>query len=211
MKPKYFPFSPWPARGRILDPGISGRYTPVRTLVLNRNIRNIKRKNTVEQVFLGIDIGTSGTKTLAIRPDGTIVGKASAEYPCSAPRPLWSEQNPDDWYRAVVKTVRDVVAASGIAPSAVRGIGLSGQMHGSVFLDAAGNVVRPAILWNDQRCRRVCRHRKCRRWPTRTSAGRQSGHDRVYRTEDSLASKNEPDAFAHTVKSSFRKMRFAVG
>ncbi|MBR6481435.1 MAG: xylulokinase, partial [Thermoguttaceae bacterium] len=84
----------------------------------------------MEQVFLGIDIGTSGTKTLAIRADGAVLGKASAEYPCSAPKPLWSEQNPDDWYRAVVRTVREAVAASGVGPSAVRGIGLSGQMHG---------------------------------------------------------------------------------
>ena len=91
----------------------------------------------MDQVFLGIDIGTSGTKTLAIRADGAIIAKASAEYPCSAPKPLWSEQDPDDWYRAVVKTVREVVAAGGISPSAVRGIGLSGQMHGSVFLDEA--------------------------------------------------------------------------
>ena len=110
----------------------------------------------METVFLGIDIGTSGTKTLAIREDGTIIGKASAEYPCFAPRPLWSEQNPDDWYSAVVKTVRQVTASAGIAPSAVRGIGLSGQMHGSVFLDAAGKVIRPAILWNDQRTVAEC-------------------------------------------------------
>lgn len=161
-----------------------------------------KRKNTVEQVFLGIDIGTSGTKTLAIRPDGTIVGKASAEYPCSAPRPLWSEQNPDDWYRAVVKTVRDVVAASGIAPSAVRGIGLSGQMHGSVFLDAAGNVVRPAILWNDQRTAEECvdienavggRPELIRLAANPVMTGFTAPKILWLR-------KNEPDAFARTVK-----------
>ncbi len=110
----------------------------------------------MEQVFLGIDIGTSGTKTLAIRADGAVLGKASAEYPCSAPKPLWSEQNPDDWYRAVVRTVREAVAASGVGPSAVRGIGLSGQMHGSVFLDEAQKVIRPAILWNDQRTAEEC-------------------------------------------------------
>lgn len=107
-------------------------------------------------IYLGIDIGTSGTKTLAIRSDGTLLGSAGAEYPCSAPRPLWSEQNPDDWWKAVVTTVRKVVAENRIEPSEVRGIGLSGQMHGSVFLDAENKVLRPAILWNDQRTAAQC-------------------------------------------------------
>lgn len=108
-------------------------------------------------VLLGIDIGTSGTKTLAVRADGTILGSASAEYPCSVPRPLWSEQNPDDWWRAVVETVRRVVSENRIPPSEIRGIGLSGQMHGSVFLDKNDRVLRPAILWNDQRTAEECR------------------------------------------------------
>ena len=108
-------------------------------------------------VLLGIDIGTSGTKTLAIRADGTLLGSASAEYPCSTPEPLWSEQNPDDWWRAVVETVRRVLAENEITPSEVKGIGLSGQMHGSVFLDAQNRVIRPAILWNDQRTAQECR------------------------------------------------------
>lgn len=108
-------------------------------------------------IYLGIDIGTSGTKTLAIRGDGTLLGSASAEYPCFTPKPLWSEQNPDDWWRAVVETVRRVVAENGLTPSEVRGIGLSGQMHGSVFLDKNDRVLRPAILWNDQRTAKECR------------------------------------------------------
>ena len=107
-------------------------------------------------IYLGIDIGTSGTKTLAIRPDGTLLGSAVAEYPCSAPRPLWSEQDPDDWWKAVVATVRKVVADNRLDPKEVRGIGLSGQMHGSVFLDAENRVLRPAILWNDQRTAEQC-------------------------------------------------------
>lgn len=108
-------------------------------------------------VYLGIDIGTSGTKTLAIRGDGRVLGSAAAEYPCYAPKPLWSEQNPDDWFRAVGETVRRVVSENGIDPASVRGIGLSGQMHGSVFLDKEDRVIRPAILWNDQRTAAECR------------------------------------------------------
>ncbi|MBR6386866.1 MAG: xylulokinase, partial [Thermoguttaceae bacterium] len=107
-------------------------------------------------VYLGIDVGTSGTKVLAIRADGTILASGVGEYPCYAPRPLWSEQNPEDWRKAVVETVPQVLAKAGVKGSDVRGIGLSGQMHGSVFLDADNNVIRPAILWNDQRTAKEC-------------------------------------------------------
>ena len=86
--------------------------------------------------LLGIDIGTSGTKTICIAPDGKILSVASATYPCAAPRPLWSEQNPEDWWNAVVKTVREAVSKAGVPASEVKAIGLSGQMHGSVFFDA---------------------------------------------------------------------------
>jgi xylulokinase len=107
--------------------------------------------------YLGIDIGTSGTKTLAVKPDGTILASATEEYPCYSPKPLWSEQNPDDWKNAVVKTVRKAVEKAELKPSDVKGIGLSGQMHGSVFLDKNGKVIRPAILWNDQRTVAECK------------------------------------------------------
>ncbi len=107
-------------------------------------------------ISLGIDIGTSGTKTLAIDSKGVILGSAAAEYPCYAPRPLWSEQNPEDWRNAVVQTVRSVVRQIGAKPEDVKSIGLSGQMHGSVFLDKNDQVIRPAILWNDQRTAREC-------------------------------------------------------
>jgi xylulokinase len=107
-------------------------------------------------VTLGIDIGTSGTKTLAIRETGEILASASAEYPCSYPRPGWSEQHPDLWWDATCRTIRDVIAKAGIKPAEIKGIGLSGQMHGSVFLDEAGQVVRPALLWNDQRTQAEC-------------------------------------------------------
>jgi xylulokinase len=106
--------------------------------------------------FLGIDIGTSGTKTLIINPRGKVLAEANARYPLYHPKPLWSEQNPDDWWDATLKTIRAVVKQSGVKPSAVAAIGLSGQMHGSVFLDKRDQVVRPAILWNDQRTAAEC-------------------------------------------------------
>ncbi|MCA9029392.1 MAG: xylulokinase [Planctomycetaceae bacterium] len=107
-------------------------------------------------VFLGIDIGTSGTKTLAIGSNGEILASASYEYPLSSPEPGWAEQDPLDWWKASVETVKAVIAKANIAPESVKGIGLSGQMHGSVFLDAAHNVIRPALLWNDQRTAAEC-------------------------------------------------------
>jgi xylulokinase len=107
-------------------------------------------------VYLGIDIGTSGTKTLAIRDDGTLLASATADYPISHPKPGWSEQNPEDWWQATVKTVRQVLRAGGVKKEDVGGIGLSGQMHGSVFLDKAHQVIRPALLWNDQRTAAEC-------------------------------------------------------
>jgi xylulokinase len=107
-------------------------------------------------ITLGIDIGTSGTKTLAIDERGTILASATAEYPCSHPRPGWSEQDPQLWWEATEKTLQAVLAAGKFAPGDVAGIGLSGQMHGSVFLDSAGEVIRPALLWNDQRTAAEC-------------------------------------------------------
>ncbi|MGB0738922.1 MAG: xylulokinase [Planctomycetaceae bacterium] len=107
-------------------------------------------------VYLGIDIGTSGTKTLAMREDGEILASATVEYPLSSPRPGWSEQAPEDWWKASAASVRKVMKAAGLKPDEVAGIGLSGQMHGSVFLDRDHNVVRPALLWNDQRTAAEC-------------------------------------------------------
>ena len=107
-------------------------------------------------IYLGIDIGTSGTKTLAINERGKILGQATATYPCYHPRPMWSEQDPDDWWKATVKTVRAVVKKAKLKPADVRAIGLSGQMHGSVFLDKQNRVVRRALLWNDQRTAAEC-------------------------------------------------------
>ena len=108
-------------------------------------------------VYLGIDIGTSGTKTLAINERGKILAHAMATYPCYHPKPLWSEQDPEDWWNGTVKTVRAVVKKARLKPADVRAIGLSGQMHGSVFLDKQNRVVRRALLWNDQRTAAECK------------------------------------------------------
>ncbi|HVC96940.1 MAG TPA: xylulokinase [Pirellulales bacterium] len=107
-------------------------------------------------VFLGIDIGTSGAKTLAIDERGKILADATETYPCYHPQPLWSEQDPDDWWRATVATVRAVVKHARLKPPDVKAIGLSGQMHGSVFLDKDHRVIRRALLWNDQRTAAEC-------------------------------------------------------
>lgn len=106
--------------------------------------------------YLGIDIGTSGTKTLLMDHDGNVLAESDATYPMEQPKPGWTQQDPDDWWKATVKTVRAVMRQSKVNKSEVKAIGLSGQMHGSVFLDAADNVIRPALLWNDQRTTSQC-------------------------------------------------------
>ena len=108
-------------------------------------------------VFLGIDIGTSGTKTLAIDAEGKILADAMETYPLYQPKPLWSEQDPEDWWQATIRSVRRVLKAARLKPADVKAIGLSGQMHGSVFLDKNSKVIRRAILWNDQRTAAECR------------------------------------------------------
>jgi len=106
--------------------------------------------------LLGIDIGTSGTKTLLVGPQGRIAASVTREYPAYAPKPAWSEQDPADWYTATVATIRAALKQARVRGDQVTGIGLSGQMHGSVFLDKAGRVLRRAILWNDQRTGAEC-------------------------------------------------------
>ncbi len=106
--------------------------------------------------YLGIDVGTSGTKTLVIDVAGNVIAESSAEYPLHQPRPGWTEQSPEDWWNATVKTVRAAVKSAKLKPADIKAIGLSGQMHGSVFLDKNDTVIRPALLWNDQRTVAQC-------------------------------------------------------
>ncbi len=106
--------------------------------------------------LLGIDVGTSGTKTLLVNQKGEIVCRAVCDYPLMQPRPGWAEQDPHQWWEAVVSSISQVLSDSKVDPRLIKGIGLSGQMHGSVFLDQANNVLRPAILWCDQRTQAEC-------------------------------------------------------
>jgi xylulokinase len=101
--------------------------------------------------FVGLDVGTTSVKGLAVSQDGEVVASAEEEYPLSTPRPGWAEQDPEDWWRAT-QSVLSRLAGDG-APA---GIGLSGQMHGLVALGAGDEVLRPAILWNDGRTGAQC-------------------------------------------------------
>ena len=107
-------------------------------------------------LYIGVDIGTSGTKSLIMNEQGEILAESSTEYPVHMPKPLWTEQDPEDWWQAVKKTIKAVVKTSKAKKSDVKAIGLSGQMHGSVFLNRQGKVIRPALLWNDQRTAAEC-------------------------------------------------------
>ena len=105
---------------------------------------------------LGIDLGTSGTKTVLFDQYGTAVCSALVEYPLYQPHNGWAEQKPEDWYHAAVDTIRSVLTKSGVDKKDVVSMGISGQMHGLVMLDEAGNVLRPSIIWCDQRTAAEC-------------------------------------------------------
>ncbi len=104
--------------------------------------------------LLGIDVGTTGCKAVLVDAAGTVRAEATCDYPLHTPRPAWSEQDPHDWAAACTRAIREVLERDGGAR--VTAVGLTGQMHGLVLLDAAGEVIRPAILWNDQRCGAQC-------------------------------------------------------
>ena len=100
-------------------------------------------------LYVGIDLGTSGVKLLLVAADGKILAENTQGYPVSYPHPGWSEQAPEDWHSAVLKGLKELL--NGQDKAAVRGISFGGQMHGLVALDKDDNVIRPAILWNDGR------------------------------------------------------------
>ena len=107
-------------------------------------------------LLLGIDISTTGAKALLINPEGDVVGSATTPLSLSTPHALWSEQEPRDWWQATSASIRRVLAEANASGEQVAAIGLTGQMHGLVLLDQQGEVLRPAILWNDQRCGLEC-------------------------------------------------------
>lgn len=106
--------------------------------------------------LLGIDIGTSGTKTVLFDRGGNPISSSTAEYPLYQPEIGWAEQDPQDWWKAVCITINQVIKDSNINPESISGIGLSGQMHGLVMLDGDGNVLRKSIIWCDQRTAKEC-------------------------------------------------------
>ncbi|AEI40174.1 xylulokinase [Paenibacillus mucilaginosus] len=106
--------------------------------------------------FLGIDLGTSAVKCILVNDRGEVKASASEEYPLLQPQPGWAEQHPEDWWKGTAGCIRKLLEKAGITGAEVAGVGLSGQMHGSVFLDKELNVVRPALLWCDQRTGAEC-------------------------------------------------------
>ncbi len=107
--------------------------------------------------LLGIDIGTSGAKTILLDTDkGVIAASATLEYPLYTPRPLWAEQEPSDWWNAAAAGIKEVMAKTGASGEDIKAVGLTGQMHSSVFLDENDRSVRPAMLWCDQRTGAEC-------------------------------------------------------
>lgn len=106
--------------------------------------------------MIGIDVGTSATKTVLFDEQCRVVESASCEYPLYQPQNGWAEQDPQNWHLAVVQTISQVVKQSGVDAEDIKGIGLSGQMHGLVMLDEHNEVIRPSIIWCDQRTGKEC-------------------------------------------------------
>lgn len=106
--------------------------------------------------YIGLDIGTTGAKALLVNEQGLILSIATSEYPLYTPFPLWSEQDPEDWWQASIKVLQKVVNQALTSRVDICAIGLTGQMHGSVFLDKQHQVIRRALLWNDQRTAAEC-------------------------------------------------------
>lgn len=114
----------------------------------------------MQPLFVGIDVGTGGVRVLAVDPEGRVAAQATQEYPLHVPRPGWTEQDPADWWAAAAACLRRVTAA--VPAGAIAAVGVTGQMHGSVFLDRRGQVIRPALLWNDQRTAAECQEIEAR-------------------------------------------------
>jgi xylulokinase len=106
--------------------------------------------------YIGTDIGTSGTKTVLFSSKGETLASETVEYPLYQPQNGWAEQDPNDWWFAVYTSIKAVITKSGVKSEDIKGIGLSGQMHGLVMLDGEGNVIRPSIIWCDQRTALEC-------------------------------------------------------
>src|SRR3990172_7173745 len=109
-----------------------------------------------ESYFLGIDTSTTSSKALLIDETGEVIEVASSPHTLQTPKPLWSEQDPHEWWEAVLASIRSVLEKADVGGERIAAVGLTGQMHGLVLLDKTGNVLRPAMLWNDQRTQAQC-------------------------------------------------------
>ena len=109
------------------------------------------------QYVIGVDVGTSGTKTVLFNKEGEVIAHSTIEYPMHQPQNGWAEQDAQDYWDASVGTIKDVISKSGINPNDISGLGISGQMHGLVMLDEGGNVLRRCIIWCDGRTIEECK------------------------------------------------------
>lgn len=110
----------------------------------------------MEPLLLGIDIGTSACKVALFAPDGTAVAQADGQYPVLYPAPGWAEQNPDDWWTAVCKAIREMLEAGGIDPARIAGVGLDGQSWSCILIDGGGKVLHNTPIWMDTRAKDIC-------------------------------------------------------
>jgi len=124
---------------------------------------------TSRTVFLGLDIGTSGVKAILVETSGDVVAGATTPLQLSTPYPGWAEQDPNAWWDATIAAIRAVLAQDPAVQ--VASVGISGQMHSAVFLDKAGAVIRPALLWCDGRTTAECREITTRAGDTKVHKG----------------------------------------
>jgi len=122
-------------------------------------------------MYLGIDLGTSGVKVIILDDNDVLVAQASSPLTVSRPAPLWSEQNPSDWWQATNLAIAELQQDNADSLKQVKAVGLSGQMHGATLLDNENNIIRPAILWNDGRCEVECKEIEQREPNTRAITG----------------------------------------
>ena len=108
------------------------------------------------EYLIGVDLGTSGTKTVLFDAEGSVIASKTIEYPLYQEKNGWAEQDPLDWWNAAADTIRAVVTESGVNNADIKGLGISGQMHGLVMLDRDGAVLRRSIIWCDQRTAKEC-------------------------------------------------------